>query len=65
MCRSLLNWYSIYVLAKIGSPSRLSAPMKIRYFIALAIDLVVALAWGIFFFNGFLLQLFYNRPRMW
>jgi hypothetical protein len=65
MCAGLLNLYSVYVLAKIGSPGRLSAPMKTRYLIALVIDLAVALVWGIVLFDGFFRALIFDRPRMW
>jgi hypothetical protein len=54
MCAGALNWYSLYVLAKIGSPSQLSRPMKTRYLITVAIDLAFAIAWGMFFLSGFL-----------
>lgn len=49
MCAGLLNLYSMYVLMKIGSPSRPSGPMKVRYLIAFAINLAVAVVWGLNF----------------
>lgn len=63
-CVILLNGYSMYLLAKIA-PDQLSAPIKTRYFVAVAVNLAIALLIGFLVFHGFIYDLVNDRRRMW
>jgi hypothetical protein len=39
--------------------------MKTRYFVALAINLAVAMGWGIILFSQLFGEVFEARPRLW